>query len=73
MGGLAALEDEAPDLEEVLQIDKRQTRPDAVGAERSQVFTVNLDVRAPAGRGSAVSAAEVPPIKPIGLMRWCLR
>ena len=49
MGWLAALEDKPPNLGKILEIDQRQARPDAVGAERSQVFTVNLHIRAPAG------------------------
>ena len=37
MRRLAALEDEAPDLEEVLEVDEREARPDAVGALRVAV------------------------------------
>ncbi len=36
-----------PNLEQILEVNQRQTRPDTVGAEGAEVFAVYLDVRAP--------------------------
>ena len=56
MGGLAAFEDEAPDLEKVLEVDKRQAGPYAVGAECTEVLKVDLYIRPPTSGGSTAHA-----------------
>ena len=47
---LLPLKHKSPNLEKVLEIDQRQARPNAMGAQGEQVFSVDLDVRAPACR-----------------------
>jgi len=53
---LLPLKHKPPDLEKILQVDEREARPDAVGAQGAKVFEVDFYVRAPACGGCSAHA-----------------
>ena len=67
---LFPLKHKPPNLEQVLQVDELQARPNTVGAQCAEVFQVNLDVGAPppppsparrSGNSNGIAAAKPRP------------